>query len=440
MLYHITTYGCQMNVHESEKIAGQLENLGYTETKNIEEADIAVFNTCTIRENAVHKAYGNIGALKPFKKDHKNMIIAVGGCMTQDKKQTEDLQKKFPFVDIIFGTHNLTEFSSMLQEFVAKKNRVIEVSDDEYAMPNETVVARTSFPNAWVNIMYGCNNFCSYCIVPYVRGRERSRPFDEIVAEVKSLLEQGYKEVTLLGQNVNSYGNDLTDEKATFVNLMETLAVLPYKFRLRFMTSHPKDFSEELAKVIGKYDNIPKYIHLPIQSGSNNVLKEMNRRYTREDYFQKIEWIKKYIPNYSLSSDIMVGFPGETEQDFEDTMELTKSVRFSSAFTFVYSSRHGTKAAEMTNQISEEVKSTRIQKLVELQNEISKEYSNDYIGKVFEILVEDKKPRRLVGRTDSGRLVSFPSEDESLIGKFVNVEIIGSTISALKGKFVNIVE
>lgn len=428
-----------MNVHESEKIAGQLQHLGYQNTDDVNSADIVVFNTCTIRENAVHKAYGNVGALKSLKKDKKEMIIAVGGCMTQDIKQAEDLQKKFPFVDIIFGTHNLSQFGQMVEEHTKSQKRLFDVWEETDVMPIENEVARTSYPNAWVNIMYGCNNFCSYCIVPYVRGRERSRPFMEIVKEVESLLSQGYKEITLLGQNVNSYGNDLQDNNATFVNLMETLAKLPYKFRLRFMTSHPKDFSKELAEVIGKYDNISKYIHLPCQSGSNAVLKAMNRKYTVEDYMQKVQWIKEYVKDFALSSDIMVGFPQETEQDFLDTLELTKNVRFSSAFTFVYSVRNGTKASAMQGHIDEQTKSERIQRLVQLQNQISKEYSNEYIGKVFEVLIEEKKPHKLSGRTDSGRMVVFPS-DENYVGKFANVEITGSSISVLKGKLISLNE
>ncbi len=429
-----------MNVHESEKIAGQLENLGYKEIDDVEKADVIVFNTCTIRENAVHKAYGHVGKLKSLKRQNKNLIIAVGGCMTQDMVQAKDLYDKFPFVDIIFGTHNLHRFGEMLEQYKLTKKRIFDVWQEDNIMPEEKEMARTSFPNAWVNIMYGCNNFCTYCIVPYVRGRERSRPMAEIVEEVKSLLAKGYKEITLLGQNVNSYGNDLENKEENFVNLLETLAQIDTKYRLRFMTSHPKDFTEELAKVIGKYDNIPKYIHLPCQCGSNNVLKAMNRRYTREQYLEKIAMIEKYVPNYAVSSDLMVGFPNETEEDFLDTMDLVRQVRFSTAFTFVYSRRHGTKANDMEGQIPEDVKSERIQKLVDLQNTISKEISETYMGKTYEVLIEDCNHGRLVGGTDSGRLVSFQSTDESFIGKFVDIKINDSTISGLKGEFVKINE
>ena len=427
-----------MNVHESEKIAGQLEKLGYSETAEVEKADIVVFNTCTIRENAVHKAYGNIGKLKTYRQENKKVIIAVGGCMTQDKEQAEDLKKKLPFIDIIFGTHNLTEFGEMVKEYNNSHKKVFEVWDSEKDMPKENEVTRNSFPNALVNIMYGCNNYCTYCIVPYVRGRERSRPQAEIVEEVKNLLAEGYREITLLGQNVNSYGNDFENSESNFVNLMETLAVLPYKYRLRFMTSHPKDFKEELAIVVGKYDNIPKYIHLPIQSGSNNILEKMNRKYTREDYLKTVEIIKKHIPNYALSSDLMVGFPQETEEDFNETMSLAEEIRYSSAFTFIYSVRHGTVAADMEGHIDEETKSKRIQKLVALQNKISKEISDEYIGGIYEILVEEKKEGAMCGKTDNGRLVKFPTENYDLLGKFVKVKIISSTISGLKGEFVEI--
>lgn len=432
LLYHITTYGCQMNVHESEKIAGQLEKLGYEHTDEITDADIVVFNTCTIRENAVSKAYGNIGAVKKMKKVNKEVIIAVGGCMTQDLIQAQDLKSKYPYVDIIFGTHNLYKFGEMVEKVLSDRKKIFDVWESNNDMPDEKEVSRTSFPNAWVNIMYGCNNFCTYCIVPYVRGRERSRKMSEIANEVESMLKDGYKEITLLGQNVNSYGNDLLESESTFPKLLEKLAQLPYKYRLRFMTSHPKDFTYELAKVISKYDNISKFIHLPIQSGSNNVLENMNRRYTREEYLQKIDFIKSLMPDISLSTDFMVGFPGETEEDFLQTLDVVDKVRYSNAFMFIYSKRHGTKAAEMDNQIDEETKKDRIARLIKKVNKISKEISNTYIGQTVEVLVEDRNKNLLCGRTDSGRMVTFPC-DKDLLGQFVNVKITATTISQLKG-------
>lgn len=441
LFYHIITYGCQMNVHESEKLAGQLASLDYTETTDINNADIIVFNTCTIRENAVSKAYGNIGALKKLKREKKGLIIAVGGCMTQDLAQAEDLKKKFPFIDIVFGTHNLCEFGDMVQKKLETNKKLFLIPESEKGYDKEAVSLRTSFPNAWVNIMYGCNNFCTYCIVPYVRGRERSRPYEDIVNEVKGLLAEGYKEITLLGQNVNSYGNDLTSSGCSFPKLLEMLATLPYKYRLRFMTSHPKDFSKELVDVIAKYDNICNFIHIPCQSGSTNVLSRMNRRYSREQYLEKIEYIKTGIKNCAISTDIMVGFPGETEDDFQETLSLVKDVRFSNAFMFEYSPRHGTKAADMEDQIPPEVKTDRIQRLIKTVNGISKEISDSFIGKTLEVLVEDFGDGYACGRDELGKMVSFPydGEKDELLGKFVLVKILSTTISALKGELTEVV-
>lgn len=438
LFYHITTYGCQMNVHESEKIAGQLASLGYMATDDINLADIIVFNTCTIRENAVSKAYGNIGAIKRLKKANKNVIIAVGGCMTQDLKQAEDLKKKFPYIDIVFGTHNLCDFGDMVKERLSTEKKVFSVPSSEVGYTKEATSLRTSFPNAWVNIMYGCNNFCTYCIVPYVRGRERSRKEEDIVEEVEGLLKEGYKEITLLGQNVNSYGNDLADSSSSFPKLIEKIARLPYKFRLRFMTSHPKDFTPELAKAIARNENICKSIHLPCQSGSTRILRLMNRKYSREEYLEKIAFIREEIPNCALTTDIMVGFPDETEADFEETLSLVEKVRFSGAFTFEYSPRHGTVAADMQNQVPENIKTDRIQRLIKKVNEISKEISNDFIGKTVEVLVEDFGDGYACGRDDLGKMVSFPFEGnkEELLGKFVNVKIVDTTISALKGELI----
>lgn len=442
MFYHITTYGCQMNVHESEKIAGQLSALGYTATDDINLADIIVFNTCTIRENAVSKAYGNIGAIKKLKKANKNVIVAVGGCMTQDLKQAEDLKQKFPFIDIVFGTHNLCDFGDMVQKKLETNKKVFDIPKSEAGYDKEAHSLRTSYPNAWVNIMYGCNNFCTYCIVPYVRGRERSRPYNDILDEVKSLLAEGYKEITLLGQNVNSYGNDLGEDGCSFSKLMEMIASLPYKFRLRFMTSHPKDFSKELVDVIAKYDNICKFIHIPCQSGSTEVLKNMNRRYTREDYLEKISYIKDRLETYAISTDLMVGFPGETEEDFCETLSLVDEVRFANAFMFEYSPRHGTKAAAMENQVDEKVKTDRIQRLIKKMNGVSKEISDTFIGKTLEVLVEDFGYGYAYGRDDLGKMVSFPyfGEKSDLFGKFVDVKILSTTISSLKGEMIKVSE
>ncbi|MFI3167878.1 MAG: tRNA (N6-isopentenyl adenosine(37)-C2)-methylthiotransferase MiaB [Bacillota bacterium] len=438
--YFIKTYGCQMNVHDSEKIAGQIESLGYTETKEIADADIIVFNTCSIRENAVDKAFGNIGALKSMKREHPEKIICVGGCMTQIQKDAEKVKNTFHFVDIIFGTFNLHELKEMILEKQQTKKRVIHIPELSKDIIEDGEIARTSFPNAWVNIMFGCNNFCTYCIVPYVRGRERSRSISEIKKEVEALLKQGYKEITLLGQNVDSYGNDLKTPEANFANLMHELAILPYKYRLRFMTSHPKDFSKEVVDVMKQHDNICSYIHLPVQAGSNNVLKLMNRKYTRETYLSQIKMIKSEIPNVGITSDIMVGFPGETEEDFLETISLVEKVRYDSAFTFIYSVRKGTKAETMQGHLPDEVKSDRIERLIAIQNKISKEIADSYIGKTVEILCEDNKNTYHCGRTDNGKMVTFYTEREDLIGKMVKIKITATTISQLKGELESVEE
>ena len=420
--YHITTYGCQMNVHESEKIAGILSELGYIACDDMESADIVVFNTCCIRENAENHAYGNIGMLKKLKTVKKDMIIAVGGCLPQQIGKADLLHKKFPYVDIIFGTHNLNKLKEYILKKQQQKKAVIQIEESEGAICEEDRPLRTSYPNAWINITYGCNNFCSYCIVPYVRGRERSRRSEHIIAEAKSLIGDGYKEITLLGQNVNSYGNGTDD--LTFPQLLEKIANLDGKFRLRFMTSHPKDFSEELSKVIARNDKICNNVHLPVQSGSDSVLKAMNRRYTRKDYLEKIELLKKHVPDCAITTDLIVGFPNETEQDFLDTMSLVKEVGFSSAFTFVYSRRDGTVAANMDGQIPEEVSKDRIMRLVELVNENTRSQSLKYVGKTVEILCEDydKKKDMYLGRDEYGRMAYFKS-DKNVIGEFIKVKI-----------------
>jgi tRNA-2-methylthio-N6-dimethylallyladenosine synthase len=411
-----------MNVHESEKIAGILAELGYTNCDDMEKADIVVFNTCCIRENAENHAFGNIGMLKKLKSIKKDMLIAVGGCLPQQINKAENLHEKFPYVDIIFGTHNLNKLKDYIIQKQKQKKAVIEIENSEGEIEENDNPLRTSYPNAWVNIMYGCNNFCSYCIVPYVRGRERSRKSENIIEEVNGLVAKGYKEITLLGQNVNSYGNG--GEDISFPQLLEKIANIDGKFRIRFMTSHPKDFSEELAKVMAKYPKICNNLHLPVQSGSDEVLKAMNRRYTSQDYLNKVKILKSYIPDCAITTDLIVGFPGETDKDFEDTLNLVREVGFSSAFTFVYSKREGTKAAKMTNQIAEDVCKKRIMELVDLVNSQTRDLSAKYIGKTVEILCEDydAKKEMYLGRDEYGRMGYFKSE-QNLIGQFVNVKI-----------------
>ncbi len=434
--YHIVTYGCQMNVHESEKIAGVLYGMGYRETPVMEEADIIVFNTCCIRENAENHAFGNIGALKKLKKQKPSLIITVGGCMTQEEGKTEILKKKFPFIDVMFGTLNLEELETLIKRKKAEKKRVIQIREKESEIDETLTPYRTSYPNAWVNIIYGCNNFCSYCIVPYVRGRERSRKPENILAEVRQLVKEGYKEITLLGQNVNSYGKDLGGEY-TFANLLNDVASIEGNFRLRFMTSHPKDFNEDVVAVMQKHSKICRLVHLPVQSGSNAILKEMNRRYTREKYLEEIRLLKSRIPEAEVTTDIIVGFPGETEQDYLDTENLVKEVDFASAFTFVYSKRQGTKAAEMPNQIPEDVQKERIMRLVELVNSLTRKKSEKYVGKTVEILCEDYDTKKglYLGRDEFGRMGYF-SSNENVIGKFVKLKITKANGISLYGEVV----
>lgn len=442
MKYYINTYGCQMNVHESEKLAGILENLGYTLAQSDTTADVVVFNTCAIRESAEQKIFGNIGMLKSVKQQNPNMIIAVCGCMSQQNGYAEQIVKKFPYVDIIFGTHNLAKFETFLKQKATQK-RVIEVVETEdISLRDSMKVARTSGVNAWVNITYGCNNFCTYCIVPYVRGREVSRPIEDIVLEVETLLKQGYKQITLLGQNVNSYGNDIQSSEVNFAALLAKLDKLPYKYRLRFMTSHPKDLSEEVIKTIAESKNICHYLHLPVQSGSNSVLKAMNRKYTVEHYVSLIEMAKKYMADIEFSSDIIVGFPGETQDDFLDTIKLIKHVKYQQLFTFIYSRRKGTLADKMENQIDIKIKKQRLAELIDIQREVATEISKKYINKNVEVLVEGVHPKKkgyLMGSTDFGKTISFEG-DAKMLGSFVMVNVQKANHTTLTGKIVEVLE
>lgn len=435
--YHIVTFGCQMNVHESEKIAGVLEFLNYEETKNINEADFIAFNTCCIRDTAEKKALGNIGATKHLKKKNPNLIICVIGCMPQQKGFAESFKLSYPYVDIILGTSSIDKLLKIIPEIENEKKSYIYINQEKkpQIIENEKIY-RTSGVNAWINITYGCNNFCTYCIVPHVRGRERSRLLKDVLNETEQMVKQGYKEITYLGQNVNSYGNDLNDG-TSFAKLLSEASKIEGKFRIRFMTSHPKDLTDEVIDVIKNNDKISKYIHLPVQAGSSKILKKMNRYYTKEEYLSLVEKIKKKIPNVGLTTDIMVGFPYEEEEDFLETLDVVKKVRYQNAFTFIYSKRKGTPAAEW-EQIPYEIKSNRIQRLIKVQNEISKEISQEYIGKIYEVLVESKAVNddlKLQGRTDSGKLVIFEGS-EKYIGEFVNVLIEKSKLSSLIGKII----
>lgn len=368
--YFIVTYGCQMNVHESEKLAGALESLGFSCAEKMEEADVIVFNTCAIREGAETKAFGNIGALKHLKKENPNLIIAVGGCMAEQPHAHKKLTDKFPFVDIVFGTNNLFRFKELLNKRLETKKRVKEIGYQDVVPENEQI-HRTSGDNAYVNIIYGCNNFCTYCIVPYVRGRERSRSESSIINEVKGLVKEGYKTITLLGQNVNSYGKDLK-KKSSFASLLTKICKIKGDFEVKFMTSHPKDFSDELINVIATEPKMAKEIHLPVQAGSNKTLKAMNRVYTREHYLGLVKKIRKQIPSARLSTDIIVGFPGETKRDFNATISLIKKVKYDSIFAYMYSKRHGTVAEKLPNQVDIKEKHRRVNKVLNLERKIQR--------------------------------------------------------------------
>lgn len=427
-----------MNVHESEKIAGQLRDLGYEETQIAEDADVIVFNTCCVRENAEQHAFGNIGMYKKLKKEKRDLIIAVCGCMTQQGEFAKKLSATFPFVDVIIGTYNIDEFGKILQKTIDTKKRVVEILDKNGEICEEITPYRSSYPNAWVNIAYGCNNFCSYCIVPYVRGRERSRLPENVVDEVKNLVNEGYKEITLLGQNVNSYGHDLKNG-VSFSSLLDEIGKIDGKFRLRFMSNHPKDLTEDVIEAIKRNPHACHAIHLPVQSGSNRILSLMNRRYSVEKYLSQIDSIRKIIPDCAITTDIIVGFPTETENDFLDTVNLVEKVKFDGAFTFVYSKREGTKAAVMEGQIDPETQKDRIMRLIDVQNDLNRKESLTYVGKTVEILVEDfdEKKNSYMGRDERGKMAYF-SYDKNLIGKFVNVKITSAGGMSLMGEITEI--
>ncbi len=414
-----------MNVHESEKLAGILEERGYEKAGAPEDADVLVYNTCCIREGAEQRAVGNIGNAKPIKKKNPDLIVAVCGCMTQQSGVAENLKKKFPFINIVFGANNVEFFGEYLDMFLRQRKYQKNILENKsYQSSTKSVqMVRDDKYSAYVNITYGCNNFCTYCIVPYVRGREISRPAGEIYKEVKELIEVGkYKIITLLGQNVNSYGNDIVGNKTTFPELLETIANFEGDFELRFMSSHPKDLSDELIDVIARNEKIGKAIHLPVQSGSNKILKAMNRNYTREKYLGIINKMKQKIKGLSLSTDIIVGFPGETEQDFEDTVSLLKEVQFSNAYIFMYSKRKGTIAEKMDGHLPIEVKRERIHKLLTIQKEITNNHFVSLIGKVQErVLIDGETANLYLGKTQCGKVVKIKKEKNLKLGDFANV-------------------
>ncbi|GAA0723184.1 tRNA (N6-isopentenyl adenosine(37)-C2)-methylthiotransferase MiaB [Clostridium malenominatum] len=434
-LFYIETWGCQMNEEDSEKLSGMLRNSGYSNTEEREKADIIIFNTCCVRENAELKVYGNLGALKKLKKTNPDLIIAVCGCMMQQEGMAQAIIKKYPFVDIIFGTHNSHKFPEYLNRTKQEGKSIIEIWNKEEGIVEGLPIDRKSDVKAFVTIMYGCNNFCTYCIVPYVRGRERSRNPEDIEAEIQGLVKLGYKEITLLGQNVNSYGKDLVPA-LSFSNLLRRLNNIDGLERVRFMTSHPKDLTEDVIDAISECDKLCEQIHLPVQSGSSRILKKMNRFYTREDYLNLVKKIKEKIPGVGLSTDIIVGFPGETEEDFEETLSLVKEVEYDTAFTFIYSNRQGTPADKMDEQIPEDVKHNRFNRLIEAVNKTFEKNNKEYEGKVVEVLVEGESKTsddRLMGRTRTGKLVNFYG-DKSNVGKLINVRIVKSNSFSLTGE------
>lgn len=437
--YYVQTFGCQMNVHESEKFAGMLASLKMTEAQSPAEADIVVINTCTIRESAEKKIESFIGNLKANKKNGTLKCLAVAGCMTQQDNRAAELVKRFPFIDIIIGTHNLVDFKDIFLAWHREHKNKIEIIEKRASGKDANEFYRTSGVNAYVNISFGCNNYCTYCIVPYVRGREVSRPMQDILDEVKELLSSGYKQITLLGQNVNSYGNDVDDETVNFPNLLKEIDKLDYKFRLRFMTSHPKDLSDDLIDVIANGKHICHSIHLPVQSGSSAVLEKMNRRYTREHYLGIIKKIKEKIPDVGLTTDIIVGFPGETEEDFNETMSLIEEVGYQQIFGFIYSRRKGTVADKMENQVPLAVKKARLAKLIEKEREIASKISEQQVGKTIEVLVEGTNKNYLACSSEQNKNVNVLLENgdtaEKYIGEFKTVTITRSKLTVLYGKF-----
>ena len=423
LTYHISTFGCQMNFKDSEKLAGILEEIGYVET-DTEQADFVLLNTCTVRENANQKVYGHLGILKNYKKKNPHMMIALCGCMMQEELVVEKLKESYRFVDIIFGTHNIYKLAELIQTRLESDRMVVDLWKDAKEIVEDLPSIRKYSFKAGVNIMFGCNNFCSYCIVPYVRGRERSREPEDIIHEIEEMVAEGVVEVMLLGQNVNSYGKTL-EHPISFAELLERVEQVPGLKRIRFMTSHPKDLSDDLIQVMAKSEKICKHMHLPVQSGSSRLLEKMNRRYTKEHYLELVRKLRAAIPDISLTTDIIVGFPGETEEDFEETLDVVRQAEYDSAYTFIYSKRTGTPAAAMENQVPEEVVKERFRRLLNVVTESSAQRTGRLEGQTMEVLVEgisEQDPSMVTGRLSNNLLVHFPG-DESLVGSLCMVHL-----------------
>jgi len=435
--YHIHTYGCQANYRDEEIMAGLLEKAGVCKGNNEKEADIIILNTCAVRENAEKKVFGKIGDLKSFKTNNKNAIVAICGCMVQQKHIIEHINKTYPHVDLIFGTHNIIDLLNLLDEVITKRLRIVDVKSLPGDIHENLPSVRQSNFKAFVNISYGCDKFCTYCIVPYTRGKERSRKMIDILKECQELKDLGYKEVTLLGQNVNAYGKDLKDG-SSFARLLDEVAKIGIP-RVRFLTSHPWDFSSDMIDVIAKHKNIMKYIHLPVQSGSDEILRLMGRRYSSEQYLKLVNEIKTKIPNVALSTDIIVGFPNETYEQFLDTLKIVKEVKYWSAFTFIYSPRNNTPAAKIKDNVTPKEKNRRFQELVKTLEEVIDPINQTLVGKTFPVLVEsvsEKNSELLSGYTEHNKLVHFKG-DKKLIGEIVNVKIKESHLYFLMGELVD---
>lgn len=432
---YIETYGCQQNENDSERIRGILSELGFSKAEGFDDADLVLFNTCAVRENAELKVYGKLGALKHYKRRKPSLKIALCGCMTQQSQISDGIKKRYPHVDLIFGTHSIHKIPELLCG-VYEDKRMFDYSPSDGRIAENLPSKREFSYKTGVSVMYGCNNFCTYCIVPYVRGRERSRNINDIVSEIKRLAQDGVSEIMLLGQNVNSYGLDLKEDY-DFADVCKAAAEVEGIKRIRFMTSHPKDITEKLIRTIAEHDNICNQLHLPVQSGSNKILKAMNRRYTREHYLGLIDMARSIIPDITLTSDIIVGFPGETNEDFQETLSLIKQVRYDMLFTFIYSKREGTPAAKMEDVLTHDEKQRNFEQLLEAQNIISKEINDGYVGKTFEVLCEGQSktaPENLSGRTMGGKLVHFKGDFAA--GEYVNVKITEAKTWTLSGEVI----
>ncbi len=432
------TYGCQQNENDTERIRGMLREAGFEFTDDSKKADVVVYNTCAVRENAEQKVFGRLGILKHIKEERRDMLIAVCGCMVQQEHITERIKSVHEHVDLVFGTHALYKMPELLYKAMHEKKTVVDIEKSDGAIAEDIPIMRDDAKKAWVSVMYGCNNFCSYCIVPYVRGRERSRTPEAVLSEVRELVKNGCTEIALLGQNVNSYGKDL-DTEIDFSDLIRMVNDVEGVERIRFMTSHPKDLSDKLINTIAECDKVCKQLHLPFQAGSDNILKQMNRKYTKAEYLEKIERVKKAVPGISLSTDVIVGFPTETNEDFEETLDVLRRVQFDNIFSFIYSRREGTPAAKLDFVLTDDEIHANFNRLLEVQNEISKRKNEEYVGRVERVLVDGvskNDENTLSGRCDSSKIVNFKG-DKSLIGKYIDVEITEAHTWSLNGKIIS---